>query len=191
MKWDADETGQTYRGFVDASGKRVDQIVDESGAVLDAASGWAAEKWEQAKTAVQGVSDRATGTASALADQASSAVTNLHEQTNKLNAMILHQFRDQPLVGGALAFAVGAAIGAALPSTEIEDELAGEASDATKEAISEQTSELVDQGTAMASNAYQHAVAVASDAHDDIKDRLAEEVESLRKPGAREPTIPG
>ncbi|ANL31177.1 hypothetical protein AMC90_PD00151 (plasmid) [Rhizobium phaseoli] len=187
-----DETGKTYRGFVDASGKRVDQIVDETGAMLDAASGWAAEKWEQAKTAVQGASDRATGTANALANQASSAVTNLHEQTNRLNSMILHQFRDQPLVGGALAFAVGAAIGAALPSTEIEDELAGEVSDATKEAISAETSELVDQGAAIASNAYQRVVTVASDAHDDIKDRLSEEVESLRKPGAaRDPMVSG
>ncbi|PDT15412.1 nutrient deprivation-induced protein [Rhizobium sp. J15] len=184
-----DETGKTYRGFIDASGKRVDQIVDETGAILDTASGWAAEKWEQVKTAVQDASEHATGTASALADRASSAATNLQEQTNKLNMMILTQFRDQPLVGGALAFAVGAAIGAALPSTEMEDELAGEASDAAKEAIGTQTSELVDQGAAIASTAYQKAVAVASDAHDEIKDRLSEEVESLRQPATRDAAV--
>ena len=37
--------------------------------------------------------------------------------------------RDNPLVVGAIAVAVGAAIGLALPSTEKEDELLGEAKD--------------------------------------------------------------
>ncbi|WP_064693925.1 DUF3618 domain-containing protein [Rhizobium aegyptiacum] len=181
-----DETGKTYRGFVDASGRQVDQILDETGAILDAATGWAAEKWQQAKTAAQNMTEGARATASSLADRTSSAGATLREQTNSLNALILSQFRDQPLVGGALAFAVGAAIGAALPSTETEDELAGEASDSAKEAIGAQAAELADQGAAIASSAYQRAAAVASDAHDDIKDRISEEVEALRKPEIRE-----
>jgi ElaB/YqjD/DUF883 family membrane-anchored ribosome-binding protein len=181
-----DETGKTYRGFVDASGKQVNQILDETGAIFDSASGWAAEKWEQAKTAAQDIADRAAGTASSLTSRTSSAATNLQEQTTQLNAMILTQFRDQPLVGGALAFAVGAAIGAALPSTETEDEFAGEVSDAAKEAMSAETSELVDRGKAVASEVYDRAVAVASETHDEIKDRLSEEVEALKsEPGTR------
>ncbi|MDL2410762.1 DUF3618 domain-containing protein [Rhizobium calliandrae] len=176
-----DETGKTYRGFVDATGKQVDQILDETGAVLDSASGWAAEKWQQTKTAAENLADHATGIANSLADRTSSVATNLHEQTNKLNALILKQFRDQPLVGGALAFALGAAIGAAIPSTETEDEWAGEASSAVKDAISAQSSRLAEEGAALASNVYHDAAEAASEAHDKIKDRLSKEVDSLRK----------
>jgi hypothetical protein len=163
-----DETGKTYRGFVDASGKQVHQILDETGAMFDAASGWAAEKWEQVKTTAQDLAERAVGTA------------NLQEKATDLNTFFLTQFRDQPLVGGALAFAVGAAIGAALPRTETEDQLAGEASDAAKDALGAQTSELVDRGKAVASDVFERAVEVASDAHDEIKDRLSEEVDALK-----------
>ncbi|RFB85483.1 nutrient deprivation-induced protein [Rhizobium leguminosarum bv. trifolii] len=187
-----DETGKTYHGFVDASGKQVNQILDETGAMFDAASGWAAEKWEQAKTTAQGLADSAAGAASSLTGRTSSAATDLQDQTAKLNTMILTQFRDQPLVGGALAFAVGAAIGAALPSTETEDELAGEASDAAKEALGAETAELVDRGKAVASDVYERAVEVASEAHDEIKDRVSSEVDALRGGRASsENTTPG
>jgi hypothetical protein len=185
-----DETGKTYRGFVDASGKQVDQILDETGAMFDAASGWAAEKWEHAKNAAKEIADRAAVTASSLTNQTSSAAANLSEQTTRLNRLILRQFRDQPLVGGALAFAVGAAIGAALPSTETEDEFAGEAADAAKKAFGAQTSELVERGKAAASDVYERAVGVASDAHDEIKDRLAEQVDALKSGSNRDTTTP-
>ncbi|MBB5664005.1 ElaB/YqjD/DUF883 family membrane-anchored ribosome-binding protein [Rhizobium leguminosarum] len=179
-----DDTGKTYRGFVDASGKQVNQILDETGAIFDAASGWAAEKWEQVKTTAHDIAERAAGTASSLTSRTTSAATNLQEQATELNTLILTQFRDQPLVGGALAFAVGAAIGAALPSTETEDELAGEASDAAKDALGAQSSELFDRGKAVASDVLERAVGVASDAHDEIKDRLSEEVDALKSGAA-------
>ncbi|KPH05918.1 DUF3618 domain-containing protein (plasmid) [Rhizobium acidisoli] len=179
-----DETGKTYRGFVDASGKQVDQIVDETGAMFDAASGWAAEKLEQVKTTAQDLAGRAAGTASSMTSRTTSAATNLQEQATDLNKLILTQFRDQPLVGGALAFAVGAAIGAALPSTETEDRFAGEAADAAKQTIGAQASELVDRGAAAASDLFERAASVASDAHDEIKDRLSEEVDALKSGAA-------
>ncbi|QKK33121.1 DUF3618 domain-containing protein (plasmid) [Rhizobium indicum] len=186
-----DEAGKTYRGFADATGRHVDQITDETGAMFDAATGWAAERWEQAKSAANGMSARASAAASSLSAQSSSAATSLQEQTSKLNEVILTQFRDQPLVGGALAFAVGAAIGAALPHTDTEDELLGEASDSATDKLGARALDVVDQGKDVASEVYGKAALVASDAHDAVKDRVVTEVDAF-KAGAqgsdRQPT---
>ncbi|WP_326893532.1 YtxH domain-containing protein (plasmid) [Rhizobium beringeri] len=168
-----DEAGKTYRGFADASGRQVDQISDEVGAMFDAATGWAAERWEQAK-------DAASAVAGSVSDRSSSAATSLQEQTTKLNQAILTQFRDQPLVGGALAFAVGAAIGAALPHTDTEDEFLGDAADSTKERLTAEALDVVDQSKEVASEVYEKAASVASDAHDAVKDRLITEVDAFK-----------
>ncbi|MDR9762786.1 DUF3618 domain-containing protein [Rhizobium redzepovicii] len=181
-----DEAGKTYRGFADAAGRHVDQITDETGTMFDAATGWAAETWEQAKSAASGMSARASAAASSLSTQSSSAATSLQEQTSKLNGMILTQFRDQPLVGGALAFAVGAAIGAALPHTETEDELLGEISDATTDKLGAQVLDVVDQGKEVATEVYEEAASIASDAHDAVKERVATKVDALKAGGDRQ-----
>ncbi len=174
-----DEAGATYRGFADASGKQIDQIIDETGALLDNASGWVAEKWERAKGAAGNLEAAASGAASSLSDQASSVASSLRGQTNKLNDAILTHFRDQPLVGGALAFAVGAAIGAALPHTDVEDELLGDASDTAMENVTAASQDVMDRGKQVASEVYEKVLEVASDTHDTIKDRVVEEVDAF------------
>jgi hypothetical protein len=84
-----DEAGAAYRGFADASGKQVEQIADETGAMLDSASGWVSDKWEQAKGAASDISAAASGAVSSLSDQTSSATASLRGQTDKLNDAIL------------------------------------------------------------------------------------------------------
>ncbi len=175
-----DEAGKTYRGFADASGKQIEHIADESGAALDKASGWASDTWSQIKESATTIGNKVSDTAASLSRSSSSAGSSAQEQVGRLNDAILKQFRDQPLVGGALAFAVGAAIGAALPHTEQEDALLGDAADATKEAVSAQASALADQGKEIASDAYDKAVAVASDIHDAAKDRVVEEADKVK-----------
>lgn len=176
-----DEAGATYRGFSDASGKYIDQIVDETGAVLDNASGWVAEKWEQAKGAASNLGATVSGAASSLSDETSSKASSLRGQTDKLNEAILTHFRDQPLVGGALAFAVGAAIGAALPHTDMEDELVGNASDTAMEKVTAASQNVLDRGKEVASEVYDKVVEVASDTHDTIKDRVVDEVDAFKQ----------
>lgn len=175
-----DEAGKTYRGFADASGKQIEHIADETGASLDKASGWASDTWSQIKESATTIGNKVSDTAASLSRSSSSAGSSAQEQVGRLNDAILKQFRDQPLVGGALAFAVGAAIGAALPHTEQEDALLGDAADATKEAVSAQASALADQGKEIASDAYDKAVAVASDIHDAAKDRVVEEADKFK-----------
>jgi hypothetical protein len=175
-----DEAGKTYRGFADASGKQIEHIADETGAALDKASGWASDTWSQIKESATSIGNKVSDVAASLSRGSSSAGSSAQEQVGRLNDAILKQFRDQPLVGGALAFAVGAAIGAALPHTEQEDALLGDAADATKEAVSAQASALADQGKEIASDAYDKAVAVASDIHDAAKDRVVEEADKFK-----------
>ncbi|CAN7699994.1 DUF3618 domain-containing protein [Rhizobium sp. LjRoot98] len=176
-----DEAGTTYRGFADASGKQIDHIMDETGAAFDAASGWLSEKWEQTKNTVSSIGTAASDTAHSMSDRASSTASSVRGQTDKLNEMILTQFRDQPLVGGALAFAVGAAIGAALPHTEVEDKLVGDAADSTKEMVSAEARVGMEKTKEMASDLSAKVVDAASTAHDDLRDRVVEEVDALRQ----------
>lgn len=115
-----------------------------------------------------------------MSGSAWATASSLRDQSTRLNTAILTHFRHQPLVGGALAFAVGAAIGAALPHTDTEDELLGDAADSVKTDISSQASDLAEQGKDIASEAYDKAVAVASDVHDATQDRIIEEVDKLK-----------
>lgn len=181
-----DEAGKTYRGFADASGTQIGEIVDETGAIFDAASGWASKTWAQVKDTASNIGTRASDAASSLSERSALTGEGVQEQASKLNAAILTQFRDQPLVGGALAFAVGAAIGAALPHTETEDEFLGETADAARNAVSAQASALVNQGAEIASDAYDKAVAVASDVHEVARDRVAEEVDAFKSDTGRQ-----
>ncbi|WP_075293237.1 DUF3618 domain-containing protein [Pararhizobium arenae] len=176
-----DEAGTTYRGFADASGKQIDEIMDETGAVFDVASGWLSEKWEKTKNTVSGIGTAASSAVHSMSDHASETASSVRGQTDKLNEMMLNHFRDQPLVGGALAFAVGAAIGAALPPTEVEDELVGGAADNTKDMVSAEARDAVQKTKEVASNLSERVVDAASAAHDDLRDRVVEEVDALRK----------
>jgi len=184
-----DEAGKTYRGFVDRSGKLIDQIADETGTMLDAASGWGSDTWARVKDTASHIGVRASNAASTLSERSASATTTIHEQTSKLNETILTHFRDQPLVGGALAFAIGAAIGAALPHTEAEDAFFGDAADEAKDSLSEEVSPMVEKGKTIASEVYHKASAVAADAHDTVKDRVLQEVDAF-KTGADRDTQP-
>lgn len=176
-----DATGQAYRGFADVTGKQITQIADEAGSLLDASSGWASETWQQLKDTASNIGQKVSDAANSASGSASTAGSTLMDQSTRLNEAILKQFRDQPLVGGALAFAVGAAIGAALPHTDQEDQALGEVSDSVKANVAATASDLVDQGTEIASDAYDKAISVASDVHDAAKDRIAEEVDRAKQ----------
>lgn len=175
-----DATGRAYRGFADATGAQISQITDEAGTLLDASTGWLSDTWQQVKNTAAGLAQKVGDTTSAMSGSASNLGTSIQDQTARLNDVILSQFRDQPLVGGALAFAVGAAIGAALPHTDKEDEMLGEAADRLKSQATSQASELVEQGKDIASDALDKAVSVAADVHDAAKDRIVANVDQFK-----------
>ncbi|MCV9966844.1 DUF3618 domain-containing protein [Pararhizobium sp. BT-229] len=175
-----DEAGNTYRGFVDASGRQIERILDETGKMLDQASGWGSQAWTRVKDAAGQAGEKASNLASSVSQSSESAATTIQHQVDSLNRTILTHFRNQPLVGGALAFAAGAAIGAALPPTEQEDSALGKSADKLKKNATTQAVDAFDQGREAASEVYEKAMAVASDVHDAAKDRMVDEVESLK-----------
>ena len=167
-----DESGRSYRGFADAAGNRVTSIKDEAGVMLDDASGWISDTWQQVSDTALNLSDKVADKARQFSDTSASAGGAFRDQTTKLNESILAHFRDQPLVGGALAFAVGAAIGAALPPTQVEDSVAGEAAESVKDSISDKAEDLLDKGKEAASDIYDQTAAVVDDAYEAASGRI-------------------
>ncbi|SFB60863.1 Protein of unknown function [Rhizobium sp. NFR07] len=159
-----DASGKTYRGFADATGRPIHDIRDEAGNLFDEASGWISNSWQSI-----------TGSAGKAGQQLSNAAGSATDVGSQLNDAVLKHFKDQPLVGGALAFALGAAIGATLPHTQTEDEALGEASDRLKDTVSAEVSKTVDKAGEAASEAYHKAVTIASDVHDDARARIVAE----------------
>ncbi|MGF9567747.1 DUF3618 domain-containing protein [Neorhizobium sp. BT27B] len=162
-----DASGKTYRGFADATGRQIHDIRDEAGNLFDDASGWVSGTWQSI-----------TDTADKARQQLSNAGSSATDMGSQLNEAVLKHFKDQPLVGGALAFALGAAIGAALPHTQAEDDALGETSDRLKDTVSAEVSKTVDRVGEAAADVYQKAVNVASDVHDAARDRVAQETSS-------------
>lgn len=176
-----DEAGASFRGFADASGKTIDHVSDEAGGIMDAASGWASSTWGSVREAASEIGGKAASATTSMSAGVVSAGSAVGGGVADLNASILKHFRDQPLVGGALAFALGAAVGSALPATETEDALVGEEADKAKEAAKAQAGTLLAKGKAVAADAAERAVSVASDVHDTARERMAEELEGQRK----------
>ncbi|WP_375600013.1 DUF3618 domain-containing protein [Devosia sp. Naph2] len=169
-----DETGKRYKGFQDNAGKQVQHFRDEAGNLLDEASGWASHSWKDARSAVGRARDAVMHRASDGKARAGEAGRAMGEQMNSLNHTIMQQFRDQPLVAGALAFAAGAAFGSALPHTEHEDALMGEAADKVKGKAGEQAEALYDQGREKAAEIYEGVSEQASKLYDKAKGEASE-----------------
>ncbi|WFU12323.1 DUF3618 domain-containing protein (plasmid) [Rhizobium sp. CB3090] len=145
-----DQSGKAYRGFADAAGKQVKDIRDEAGTLFDGASGWASDTWRQVSTSTGRLTGSIAQAGSSVAGSVQDAARTFENRSAQFNDAILRHFRDQPLVGGALAFAVGAAIGAALPHTELEDQAVGDVSDKLRGDIISNASEAAQEtvGTA-------------------------------------------
>jgi ElaB/YqjD/DUF883 family membrane-anchored ribosome-binding protein len=149
-----DETGNQFRGFTNAAGEQVTHFRDEAGNLLEEASDWASHTWQKAREMMHDARDAVASGASAGRHSVAGATSSLAGQMDGLNRTLVNQFRDQPLVGGALAFAVGAALGSALPHTRQEDELLGDAADSVKEKVGEAAGDLYEQGREKATDLY-------------------------------------
>ncbi|WP_028749094.1 DUF3618 domain-containing protein [Rhizobium mesoamericanum] len=164
-----DETGKMFRGFADATGKQIQDIRDEAGVLLDQALGWSSHTWQ-----------RVTDSVGKLGDALVEAGRGSYRTSAQISENTLARFRDQPLVGGALAFAIGAAIGAALPHTEREDSGMGALSDEMKKQVSDGVSQALTKAAEVGEDASKRVVSAASDIHDRARDRIAKEVDQLR-----------
>lgn len=168
-----DDAGNRFKGFTDSAGSNIQHIRDEAGNLLEEASNWASHTFRMARQKMHDARDtagRGVGGGRRHAVRAGAAV---QQQFGNLNDTVINQFRDQPLVGGALAFALGAALGSALPHTEQEDALLGEAADTVKGMASEQAAGLYEQGRQKTTELYENASSKAGDILQQAKEGLA------------------
>ncbi|MGV3650300.1 MAG: DUF3618 domain-containing protein [Devosia sp.] len=177
-----DDAGNRFKGFTDATGQQVKHFRDEAGNLFEDASGWASHTFEDARAALHDARDRVREQADRLGERAQDAGDQLRQQADRLNRTILSQFRDQPLVGGALAFAVGAALGAALPHTRQEDKVLGEAADAVKAKAVEEAHSLYQDGKAKAETLYAEAGEKLSELHDEVKSGIQQSAKADENP---------
>ena len=177
-----DETGKTYRGFADATGQQMHDIRDEAGKLFDEASGWASKTWARVTSSASQATSSVKSGARSMGDGATAAGESMRGYANNLNENIAKHFQDEPLIGGALAFALGAAIGAALPHTRREDEAMGEAAEGVREQLSNTATDAMHKAEEVATDVYNKAASVASDVHDTARDRIAQEARQYQQP---------
>jgi hypothetical protein len=178
-----DEAGDTFSGFTDSAGQQVKHFRDEAGNLLDEATEWGAHNWQKVREKLHDARDAV----SSGRDKAGAGLGEAGAQADQLSQTLLAQFRDQPLVGGALAFALGAALGSALPHTPQEDTLMGEAADAVKAQAGAQAADLYEQGKEQVAGLYDKATEKAVDLYDEAKSGLTSAVDGINDRNAASP----
>jgi ElaB/YqjD/DUF883 family membrane-anchored ribosome-binding protein len=173
-----DDAGQTFAGFKDIAGNKVEDIRDETGSVLDAASGWASDTWQKASDAVGKIGDTLSDRRDQLQQRASDAGSAVQHQADQMSRTLMHVLHDQPLVGGALAFAVGAAVASAFPHTRQEDQVFGEAADKLKQQVGSVASDAYDKGKEQVTDAYEKVTDKAAEVYQQAKDGIANSIAS-------------
>jgi hypothetical protein len=160
----ADDTGRLFGGFIDEAGHRVRDFQDEAGNRLDEAAGWASHRWHDMQRGVGAAIDQVTQQAQHLGD-------GMQHQLDRTSRFVSSSFYEQPLVAGALAFAIGAALGGALPHTREEDKLVGNVADKVRGQAAEAAAEVYEEGKARAAELYEKGKEGAARVYDDMRDK--------------------
>jgi hypothetical protein len=150
-----DQAGEAYHGFTDEAGNRVKTFLDETGATLVEAQGWASDAWEGAGTRLGAIGGGLAAGADAARRRAVDTGGQLKGGASSAGNAVAELLRQQPLVGGAIAFAIGAALASALPPTEQEDELVGETADEVKARASEFVGNAYEEGKQQLDTAFE------------------------------------
>jgi hypothetical protein len=173
-----DEAGKMFGGFIDDAGNRVRDFQDDAGNLLSHAREWSDHSWREFR---HGVGERLSGVGSAVRDAASSVTSgsrhlggSVQQQSDQLSRQIVSLFDQQPLIAGALAFAVGAAVGATLPHTTQEDQLLGEQADKLRGKAIRTAGKLYEDGKEKAAELYNDASREAGKIYGDVKDSVAD-----------------
>ncbi|HTJ58742.1 MAG TPA: DUF3618 domain-containing protein [Devosiaceae bacterium] len=176
----ADETGALYRGFVDEAGNRVREFLDEAGNRIGDAQGWTSDRWEGASERLSNIGDTVTNRVGLVADRAaelrrraSGAGSRLQSNAGSAGKTMVDLLQQQPLIAGALAFAVGAALAAALPPTRREDRLIGAPADQLKARGARAAGAAYEEGRERVADALEQARGEAGSIYSRAKEELA------------------
>ena len=168
-----DKAGKMFSGFIDDAGHRVRQVRDEAGNVLSDAQGWTSHSWNSLTHGIGSALGSVGSAARHAMHGASSGGRHIAGSTDQLSRQITQLFDSQPLIAGALAFAVGAAAGAALPHTDQEDNLIGEQADRIKGQAGKAAGELYDKGKEQIADVLDVAKEKSGEVYADAKQKLS------------------
>lgn len=168
-----DQAGDAYHGFTDEAGNRVNTFLDEAGSALADAQGWAADVWEGAGAHLGALGGGIAAGADAARRRAVDTGGQLRDSAGNAGNMVAELLREQPLVGGAIAFAIGAALASTLPPTAQEDELAGAASDEVKARAGEFVGNAYEEGKQQLGTAFEEARDEAAAAYAEVHEAAA------------------
>jgi hypothetical protein len=169
----SDEAGNTFRGFRDAAGGKVDDFRDEAGSAIDTATNWASDTWQKVGDAARETGANLSDRRDQLQQRASEAGGMVQQQADQVSKTLLGVLHDQPLVAGALAFAVGAAVASAFPHTKQEDQAFGAASDKLKHQAGDAASDAYDKGKAQVTDVFEQVSDKAAEVYQQAKDGIA------------------
>lgn len=173
-----DEAGKKFSGFIDEAGNRVRDFQDEAGNMLEQARDWADHNWRGFRhhlgSGISSVGHAARDAVGGVMSGTRHLGGSVQQQSDQLSRQVVNLFDQQPLIAGALAFAVGAAVGAALPHTAQEDELLGEQADKLRHKAAHQAGKLYEQGKEKAAELYEDASAQAEQIYSDVKDKVTD-----------------
>lgn len=157
-----DQAGRKFGGFIDETGHRIHDFRDEAGNRLDEAMGWASHTWHDVQNAVGEAMSHVGHHAQRMGGKAGL-------QLSEANRMVNDLFTEQPLVGGALAFAAGAALGAALPHTPVEDKAVGKVADKVRAKAADVAADVYEEGRSKASDLYERGKEKVVEVYDDLR----------------------
>jgi hypothetical protein len=130
---------------------------DPSEGLRGRAGEMAAGVQERMSAAGERVGDMAAGARESLGNTADRLRDHARQQGGKTKETFNYLRDEQPLVMGALGFALGAALGAGLPPTQREDELMGDTRDELVQRAQEMGQEQLDQAKKIATAASEAA----------------------------------
>jgi hypothetical protein len=157
-----DQAGRKFGGFIDETGHRVHDFRDEAGNRLEDAMGWASHTFHDIQQAVGDAIGHAGHQAQRMGGMAG-------HQLSKANRLATDMFTEQPLVGGALAFAAGAALAAALPHTPLEDKAVGQVADRVRAKAAVVAADIYDEGKSRAGETYESGKEKVAEVYDDMR----------------------
>ncbi|MCD7058667.1 hypothetical protein [Pelagibacterium xiamenense] len=172
-----DEAGHIFQGFIDEAGHRITDFRDEAGQRISRARGWASHNWRQFEEGAGQLGDRLQTASSQLGAQATRAGDAVADQAKHAGGIVDDFVHDQPLVSGAIAFAVGALLGGSLPQTRQEDKSLGEASDSVRRAFddaAEGLEGLYERGREAAGELHDRARDTADRVHEKLRDTASD-----------------
>ena len=169
---DEDGSPSAVQRASEALGGAKDRAGEAASGLGESVSGAAGQVGEAVGSAYRTVADAAGSAAESIGTGASSATQRATEagrgardQMGQLGDSARQGLgwlvREQPLVLGAIAFAVGAAVGALLPGTEAEDRMLGETRD-----------DLAERARATAEQGFERAKETAGEHLERVKDRV-------------------